>query len=144
VEIRIGPNPTPLMIPFISLPAFEYHFNLSTQFNSNLLNFLLRCYSYCLRHPRTSLIPRLAPFQYFPNVCRIIYVFNMIIPAFEFFYSSSCGLVIACFSCRLSTFRACTSAHKKIVRILMTNRITIKTLIGTCDESGKMECNLLK
>jgi hypothetical protein len=64
----------------------------------------------------------------------IIYVFNMIIPTFEFFYLSSCGLVIACrakwnqmcgksdiacFSCRLSTFRACTSAHKKIVGILM-------------------------
>ena len=26
----------------------------------------------------------------------IIYAFNMIILAFEFFYSSSCGLVIAC------------------------------------------------
>ena len=134
MEIRIGPNPAPSTIPLILLPAFKYHFNLSTQFNSNLLTFLLRCYKYCLLHPWTSLIPRLAPFQYFPNVCSIIYAFNTIIPAFEFFYLSSCGLVIArhakwdqtcgkldiaCFSCSLSTFRTCTSTHKKIVGILM-------------------------
>jgi hypothetical protein len=57
----------------------------------------------------------------------IIYMFNMIIPAFEFFYLLSCGLVIACcakwnqtcgksdiacFACRLSTFRACTGLYK--------------------------------
>jgi hypothetical protein len=129
VEIRIGPNPAPLTIPFILLPGFEYYFNWSTQFNSNLLNFLLRCYSYCLLHPWTSLIPWLAPFQYFPNVCSIIYTFNMIVSAFEFFYLLSCGLVIAChtklnqtcgksdiacFSCRLSTFRAGTGLYKPV------------------------------
>jgi hypothetical protein len=70
--------------------------NIILIYPPNPLNFLLRCYRYCLLHPQTSLIPRLAPFQYFLNVCSIIYTFNMIILAFEFFYSSSCGLVIAC------------------------------------------------
>ena len=127
MEIRIGPNPAPSMIPFISLPTFKYQ---STQINSNPLIFLLRCYTYCLLHHRTSLIPWLAPFQYFPNVCSIIYASNIIIPAFEFKKNlSSCGLVIAChakwkwtcgkldiacFSCSLSTFRACTGLYKPV------------------------------
>ena len=35
-------------------------------------------------------------------------------------WNQTCGKTdIACFSCRLSTFRACTSTHKKFVGILM-------------------------
>jgi len=116
---RLGLDPT-LLCQWYPL----FHSPLSNIILIYPLNFLLRCYSHCLLHPWTSIIPRLAPFQYFPNVCSIIYAFNMIIPAVEFFYSSSCGLVIACrakwnqtcgksdiacFSCRLATFRACTA-----------------------------------
>ena len=38
---RIGPNPAPLMIPFISLPAFKYHFHLSTNLIQIRLIFFL-------------------------------------------------------------------------------------------------------
>ena len=110
VEIRIGPNPALSTIPLFHSPLLTIIFNLW-------------CYIYCLLYPWTSLIPWLASFQYFLNVHSIIYVFNMIILAFEFFYSLSCVLVMAChakwnqthgksdiayFSCWLSTFRACT------------------------------------